>query len=84
VEVLKTGRQAKDVIAESGLTQISNEKELEQIIKDVINNNPKPVEEYKKGKETAITFLVGQVMKLSKGRANPKLATDLLKQALNL
>ena len=84
IKAITSGKSAKDVIAESGLTQISNEKELEQIIKDVIKNNPKPVEEYKKGKETAITFLVGQVMKLSKGRANPKLATDLLKQALNI
>jgi len=81
-EVLKSGRQVKDVIAESGLTQISNEKEIEIIVKEVIKNNPKPVEEYKKGKETAITFLVGQVMKASKGRANPSLATELLKKTL--
>jgi len=83
LETLKTGKQIKDVIAESGMTQISNEAELENIVKEVINNNPKPVEEYKKGKETTITFLVGQVMKASKGRANPELATKLLKQALS-
>lgn len=81
-EVLKTGKQVKDVIAESGMTQISNQGEMEKIVAEVIQNNPKPVEEYKKGKETAITFLVGQVMRASKGRANPALATRLLKKFL--
>jgi len=83
-EALKTGRQIKDIVAESGMTQISNESELEKIVQEVIKNNPKPVEEYKNGKETAITFLVGQVMKASKGRANPGLATELLKKKLAL
>ena len=83
IQVLSTGKQVKDVIAESGMTQISDQGELEKIIAEVIKNNPKPVEEYKGGKETTITFLVGQVMKLSKGRANPKLAGELLKKALN-
>ena len=83
VKVLTTGRQVKDLIAESGMTQISDQGEIEKIVLEVIKNNPKPVEEYKNGKETAVTFLVGQVMKLSKGRANPKLATDLLVRALS-
>jgi aspartyl-tRNA(Asn)/glutamyl-tRNA(Gln) amidotransferase subunit B len=82
VEVLKTGKQVKDVIAESGMTQISNEKELTKIIKEVLKNNSDPVEEYKKGKKTATGFLVGQVMKATKGRANPGLVNKLLKQEL--
>lgn len=81
-EVLKTGRQAKDVITASGLTQISSEKELDLMVKEVIKNNPKPVEEYKAGKKTAIGFLVGQLMKASKGRANPELANKLLTKEL--
>jgi aspartyl-tRNA(Asn)/glutamyl-tRNA(Gln) amidotransferase subunit B len=80
--VLKTGKQVKDVIAESGLTQISNEAELEKIVQEVIKNNPKQVKQFKAGKETVMMFLVGQVMKLSKGRANPALANQLLKRAL--
>jgi len=82
VQVLKTGKQIKDVIAESGMTQISDEAELKKIIQEVIKNNPKPVEEYKKGKKTSIGFLVGQVMKASKGRANPGLVNKLLKKEL--
>ena len=81
--VLKTGKQVKDVIAESGLIQISNEDELNKIVADVIKNNPNPVEEYKKGKEASLTFLIGQVMKASKGRANPELARELLKKKLS-
>ena len=81
-EVLKTGQQVKDVIAKSGLTQISNEDELKKIVQEVIDNNPKQVEQFKSGKETVMMFLVGQVMKLSKGRANPALANQLLKEAL--
>jgi aspartyl-tRNA(Asn)/glutamyl-tRNA(Gln) amidotransferase subunit B len=82
VEVLKSGKQVKDVIAESGMTQLSDESELTKIIQEVIKNNPEPVEEYKKGKKTTIGFLVGQVMKATKGRANPGLANKLLKKAL--
>jgi aspartyl-tRNA(Asn)/glutamyl-tRNA(Gln) amidotransferase subunit B len=83
VKVLGTGKQIKDIISESGMTQISDQGEIEKLVAEVINNNPKPVEEYKKGKETAITFLVGQLMKASKGRVNPKLAGELLKKALS-
>ena len=81
-EALKTGKQIKDVIADSGMTQISDEAELKKIVHSVIKRNPNPVEEYRKGKRTAIGFLVGQVMKESKGRANPGLVNKLLKQAL--
>ncbi|MEE8638364.1 MAG: Asp-tRNA(Asn)/Glu-tRNA(Gln) amidotransferase GatCAB subunit B, partial [Candidatus Margulisiibacteriota bacterium] len=60
----------------------SDEKELIKIIKDVIKNNPDPVEEYKKGKKTAVGFLVGQVMKATEGRANPGLVNKLLAKEL--
>ncbi len=82
LDVLKTGKQVKDVIAESGMTQISDETELKKIIQEIIKNNPKQVEQYKSGKTTIIGFFVGQVMKVTKGRANPGLANKLLKQAL--
>ena len=81
-EVMKTGKPAKDTIENSGMTQISNEDELTNIVREVIKNNPKPVEEYKAGKEATLTFLVGQVMKVSKGRANPALVNKLLQQEL--
>jgi aspartyl-tRNA(Asn)/glutamyl-tRNA(Gln) amidotransferase subunit B len=82
VQVLKTGKSVKDVIAESGMTQISDEGKLVSIVKDVIKNNPGPVQQYKDGKKTTIGFLVGQVMKASKGRANPGLANKLLAKEL--
>ncbi len=82
VKVLDTGRSVKDVIAESGMTQISSEDELVKIVREVLKNNLKPVEEYKAGKKTAIGFLVGQLMKATKGRANPKLANKLLRDEL--
>lgn len=81
-QVLKTGGSIKDIIAESGMTQISNEDELVKIVKEVIKNNPGPVGQYKAGKKTTIGFLVGQVMKASKGRANPGLANKLLVKEL--
>ncbi|MFA6418646.1 MAG: Asp-tRNA(Asn)/Glu-tRNA(Gln) amidotransferase subunit GatB [Candidatus Margulisiibacteriota bacterium] len=81
VKVIETGKQVKDIVAESG-AQISDQGELSKIITDVIAGNAKVVADYKGGKETALTFLVGQVMKLSKGRANPALANKLLKEAL--
>ncbi len=81
-QVLKTGKQVKDIIADSGMTQISNEDAVLNIIRGVLKNNPKPVEQYKAGKKTTIGFLVGQVMKATKGRANPGLANKLLKQEL--
>jgi len=82
-KVLQTGKQIKDVISESGMTQISNEDEIVNIVKEVLKNNPGPVEQYKSGKTTVIGFLVGQVMKATKGRANPGLANKLLKQQLH-
>jgi aspartyl-tRNA(Asn)/glutamyl-tRNA(Gln) amidotransferase subunit B len=82
VKVLETGKSVKDVIAESGLTQISDERELQKIIKEVITANPQQVEQFKAGKETVVMFFVGQVMKASKGRANPEMTKRLLLKEL--
>ena len=59
-----------------------NEDELNKIVADVIKNNPNPVEEYKKGKTGVLGFLVGQVMKLSGGKADPKTVSTLLLEKL--
>jgi aspartyl-tRNA(Asn)/glutamyl-tRNA(Gln) amidotransferase subunit B len=61
---------------------ISNSDELKSVVHNVIEENPKPVQDYLAGKEEAIKFLVGQVMRQTKGRAEPGLATDLLREAL--
>ncbi|MCX5725807.1 MAG: Asp-tRNA(Asn)/Glu-tRNA(Gln) amidotransferase subunit GatB [Candidatus Saganbacteria bacterium] len=83
VEMLRSGKSVHDIISEKGLTQISDEKELIEVVEKVIIENPKTVEDYKKGKETSITFLVGQVMKATKGRAKPDLVNKLLKEELS-
>ena len=81
-EMFTTGKSAGEIIKERGLSQISDEGELEKIVTEVINSNVQPVADYKAGKETALMFLVGQVMKATKGRANPQLVNDVLKQKL--
>ncbi|NQU17586.1 MAG: Asp-tRNA(Asn)/Glu-tRNA(Gln) amidotransferase subunit GatB [Candidatus Saganbacteria bacterium] len=83
VKTLNTGKTIKDIVSESGSTQISNEDELQKIVEEAIKNSPKQVEQYKSGKKAIIGYLVGQVMKASKGRANPGLANKLLKQQLD-
>ncbi|MFH1542606.1 MAG: Asp-tRNA(Asn)/Glu-tRNA(Gln) amidotransferase GatCAB subunit B, partial [bacterium] len=83
IKVLESGKSVKDVVAESGMTQMSDEGELIKTIQEVIKNNPKQVEQYKGGKTTVLAFFVGQLMKATKGRANPGLANKLLKQELD-
>jgi len=82
LEMFKTGADPSNIVEEKGLTQITDEIEIEKIIEEVINNNPKPIEDYKSGKETAFQFLVGQIMARSKGKANPQIVNGLLKQIL--
>jgi aspartyl-tRNA(Asn)/glutamyl-tRNA(Gln) amidotransferase subunit B len=82
-EMLKSGKPVKEIIAASGLTQISNESELIAVIQEIIKNNPKQVEQFKSGKEAVMMFFVGQVMKATKGRGNPELVNKLLRQELS-
>jgi aspartyl-tRNA(Asn)/glutamyl-tRNA(Gln) amidotransferase subunit B len=81
-EMFKTGKTALALIEEKGLSQISDAGELEKIIAEVINSNTQPVADYRAGKETALKFLVGQVMKATRGRANPQAVNEMLKQRL--
>jgi aspartyl-tRNA(Asn)/glutamyl-tRNA(Gln) amidotransferase subunit B len=81
-EMFQTGKSADDIIKERGLSQISDTAELEKIALEVINSNVPAVADYRAGKETALKFLVGQVMKATKGRANPQLVNEVLKQKL--
>ena len=78
-----TNKTAAEVVEKLGLKQISNTDELKQIVQAAINNNPKSVADYKGGNEKAIGFLVGQVMKESKGKANPQIVNKLLKELLD-
>jgi aspartyl-tRNA(Asn)/glutamyl-tRNA(Gln) amidotransferase subunit B len=82
-EMMDGGRVDPDIIIrEKGLEQIRDTGELEQAVARVIAENPKPVADYRAGKKQAFAFLVGQVMRVTKGKANPQLASQLLEQAL--
>jgi len=77
-EMIQTGKDPQEIIEEKGLAQISDEGLIESVIDTVIAGNPSVIEDYKKGKKNALTFLVGQVMKETKGKANPKMVNALL------
>jgi aspartyl-tRNA(Asn)/glutamyl-tRNA(Gln) amidotransferase subunit B len=77
-----TGRDAEEIIKEKGLNQISDTGHIEEIASRVIAASPQAVADYKAGKEQSLKFLVGQIMKETKGRANPNLAGELLKKKL--
>ncbi|MBI5166182.1 MAG: Asp-tRNA(Asn)/Glu-tRNA(Gln) amidotransferase subunit GatB [candidate division NC10 bacterium] len=81
-EMYQTGEAAGAIVKEKGLTQISDEEELLRIVEEVIAQNPGPVADYRAGKEKSFTYLVGQVMKATKGKANPQLANRLLRERL--
>ena len=81
-ELFVTDDAVMDIIEKKGLMQISSSDELEKMVLEVIANNPKSVEDFKAGKTQAASFLMGQVMKMSKGKANPKLAKEMIDKKL--
>ena len=81
-EMFNTGKDAGTIIKERGLKQISDTAEIEEIIAQAIRGNPQAVADYKAGKAESLKFLVGQVMRATRGRANPKLVAQLLKKKL--
>ena len=81
--MLNDNSDPEQIVKEKNLVQISNTSEIESIIRKIIEKNPSQVQEYVSGKEKVFGFFVGQVMKESKGKANPKLVNDLLKNMLS-
>ena len=82
-EIYRTGKDAEVVVREKGLVQITDSGAIEKAVDDIIAGNPKEVERYKAGEEKLIGFLVGQVMKTTKGKANPQMVNELLKKRLS-
>lgn len=82
-EMWKTGKNAPSIIEEQGLVQISDDGPIRQAAQEALNEFPQSVEDYRNGKEKAIGFLVGQVMRKTKGRANPELVNTILKELLS-
>ncbi|MGI6348790.1 MAG: Asp-tRNA(Asn)/Glu-tRNA(Gln) amidotransferase subunit GatB [Eubacteriaceae bacterium] len=81
-EMFETGKSPEEIISAKGLSQISDTAELEKIIDKVLAENPASVADYQAGKEKAIGFLVGQVMKATKGAANPQSVNEILREKL--
>ena len=81
-EAIETKKEPADIVRLSGLSQISDASALEPLIKSVMEKNPGPVADYKGGKTNAFGYLVGQVMKETKGKANPALVNELLKKIM--
>ncbi len=82
-KMFETGDAPAAIIEREGIKQISDTGALEQIVAEVIEKNPKQVEQYKSGKTTVLNFLVGQVMKATRGQANVGVVTEVLKQKLD-
>jgi aspartyl-tRNA(Asn)/glutamyl-tRNA(Gln) amidotransferase subunit B len=82
-ELIENGGDAEKIVKEKGLVQISDEGTLLKIISEVLDANPQSVEDFKNGKNKAVGFLVGQLMKATKGQANPQLVNQLLNQELS-
>ena len=81
-DYMKSNEKADEFVKKRGLVQVSDIDEINNLIDFVIKENPKMVDEYRNGKEKLFGFFVGQVMKVSKGKANPKLANELLRNKL--
>ncbi|MFA5356434.1 MAG: Asp-tRNA(Asn)/Glu-tRNA(Gln) amidotransferase subunit GatB [Candidatus Omnitrophota bacterium] len=81
-EMFSTGKPASAIVKEKNLAQVSDESALEEVIAGTIKENPNSVEAFRSGKENAVMFLVGQVMKRSGGKANPKVVQDILRRRL--
>jgi aspartyl-tRNA(Asn)/glutamyl-tRNA(Gln) amidotransferase subunit B len=82
-EMFSSGKPPAAIISERGLEQISGADEISAIVDRVIENHPKPVADYRAGKQEAVKFLVGQAMRETRGRANPAMLTDILKAKLD-
>jgi aspartyl-tRNA(Asn)/glutamyl-tRNA(Gln) amidotransferase subunit B len=81
-EMYRTGEKPSKIVQEKGWVQILDKGEIERAIERAIQGNPKLVDDYRKGKEKLFGFFVGEVMKQTKGKANPKLLNELLKEKL--
>ncbi len=81
-EMFLTGKKADEIVSQKGLSQISDTSEITKIVNEVITSNSQAVADYKSGKEQALVYLIGQVMKASKGRANPNAVRETLMRTL--
>jgi len=82
-DMFATGKAPEVIVKEKGLVQVTDESVIENFVKEAIENNPSQVQQYKEGKTAVLQFFVGQVMKLSRGKANPQAVIKYLKAMLD-
>jgi aspartyl-tRNA(Asn)/glutamyl-tRNA(Gln) amidotransferase subunit B len=82
-EMFATGKPAREIIQAQGLAQISDREALGAMVMDAIQGNPGPLQQYLDGKDSVLGFFVGQVMRASRGKANPHLVREMLKERLD-
>ena len=82
-EMFSSGKSAKNIVLERGLDQISDEHAIEKLINQILDENPEQVDTYKAGKHQLRGWFVGQVMRSTRGKANPRLVNKLLAKILN-
>ncbi len=83
-DMYKTGKDADLIVKEKGLLQVSDESEIKKVVDDILQKNPKEVERFRAGEEKLLGFFAGQIMKATKGQANPKIVNELLRKKLSL
>ncbi|WP_414042438.1 Asp-tRNA(Asn)/Glu-tRNA(Gln) amidotransferase subunit GatB [Macrococcus animalis] len=81
-DTVESGKAPKVIMEEQGLVQISDPEQLKAFVTEALDNNPQSIEDFKNGKGKATGFLVGQIMKISKGQANPQMVNKILKEEL--
>ena len=82
-EMMNTGKNPEDIANEKGMKQMSDSSALVTMIEEVLANNPSAIEDYRNGKTRAVGFIVGQVMKASRGQANPQMTNKLVKEIMD-
>ena len=80
--MMNDGTDAKKIVEAKGLSQITDVNAIRKMVEDVVNNNPAQVEQYKAGKTNLLGYFVGQVMKATKGKANPQLANKIIREVV--
>jgi len=81
-EMLHSGLNPDSIVEKKGLRQVSDQVEIDKVVQEVLQSNPEEVQRYIGGKEKVFGFFVGEVMKKTRGKANPKVLNDLLRQKL--
>ena len=82
-EMFETGEKAEDIVNKKGIVQISDEGAIKEICQRIVDANPQSIADYKAGKDRAIGYLVGQIMKETKGKANPQIVNKILLEIIN-